>query len=120
MSVYTNKKSPNERAATPQKTYTFNFVNQIIKEIPKARYYQVIKLITKFKTGNDKFVTIFTDENNKVLQYNITMEGVDKNGEKYYRCTDQAIKNLNYFKNLDDRDIIEKFINSSDDIEAQY
>ena len=113
--LYSNKPKPHEMqnyddngVVTP-KQYTWNFINKVLNIIPNAKYYNIVKLDTKFSSGKDKYVTIFTDEDDKVISYHLTLMCIDRNEEEYFRCTEESIKSLNYFKNKD-REILEDAI----------
>jgi hypothetical protein len=103
---------------TQQKTYTWNFDNMILKTIPNAKYYKSVMMDTKYSSGKDKYVTIFSDADNEPISYHLAMKGISQNDKPYFRCVEEPIKSLNYFKNKD-REILEETIKKTD-IEAQY
>ena len=78
---------------------------------------------SKYSSGKDKYITIFSNEDNEVISYHSAMKGISRDYEPYFRCVQEGIKSLNYFKNKN-REILETAIlgilPKPLDIEAQY
>jgi hypothetical protein len=93
----------------------------VLKTVKNAKYYKTILMDTKYSSGKDKYITIFSNEDNEVISYHLAMKGIGRGEVEYFRCVEEPIKSLNYFKNKD-REILETAIKQSTetDIEAQY